>query len=519
MKKIYYGLLAMVSLLLSSCFDDNGNYTYKDVEEIKIEGLAEMYSNNSYNGEVLEIDPVITSNYTDLTYEWYMWSIDKEGEGSSNWDENEEPYKAELISTDKKLSYPVECPIGLYTLMLKVTSSSNGYFAMATTRFDAQTVFTRGFYILKETKDGNTELDLYSRDGNVLSDLLTATGHGAMKGKPLALGALQSHSMLDDNNESVAIHTVCVTTQDGEIGLFNTENLEQAHNAHTIITGGLDKGEIPYLAFTYGYSNYLLTGRGCNVAYIPSMMPTSGAIGIPAKTGGASRFVMTDGGYTVYYWNNEEQRIDCADCMQFGGMFTYDENGFSTKGMECLMCGLSQTDAKGYFLLKDKDGKQYIYEMAAPVVGKNTPTPHTNKRVEIPADSKLALATAYAVNAKTTNVLYYVYNNKLYTYNLPNYTENPAPVNLPGLPADETITYLSYQWQDYDNDEDNNFVYLVVGTQKGDDYKIYMYDLKAGMPKNLVKSFGGQGKVKMCVYMSSAVYSGSIRKQNNSLPN
>ena len=84
---------------------------------------------------------------------------------------------------------------------------------------------------------------------------------------------------------------------------------------------------------------------------------------------------------------------------------------------------------------------------------------------------------------------------------------------------DETITYLSYQWQDYDNDEDNNFVYLVVGTQKRDDYKIYMYDLEAGMPKNLVKSFGGQGKVKMCVYMSSAVYSGIIRKQNNSLPN
>ena len=69
------------------------------------------------------------------------------------------------------------------------------------------------------------------------------------------------------------------------------------------------------------------------------------------------------------------------------------------------------------------------------------------------------------------------------------------------------------------DDEDNNFVYLVVGTQKRDDYKIYMYDLEAGMPKNLVKSFGGQGKVKMCVYMSSAVYSGIIRKQNNSLPN
>ena len=510
-------MLDMTACLLSSCFDDDGNYTYTEVPEISISGLGETHVLNSYSGEMLEIDPVIESDYTDLTYEWYMWSLTKEQEGSTGAGE---PVETELISTDKKLSWEVACPIGYYRIMLKVTSPSNGYFVTATTQLEAQTMFTRGFYILKETADGNTEIDMYDREGNMLTDLLEATDYGAMKGKPLSLGVLQNHSMLNAELKGVMIHSICVTTEDGEVAFFNTENMELTHDANTIKTGGMEEGEKAYTAFTYANSNIFITNKGSYVAYVPTMLgTTSGVIDVPAKLTGGSQFVMSDGDYGAIYWSNEEECIEVTDHINFGSLYTYNENGFSTKGMDCLACGLSQTDAKGYFLLKDKDGKQYIYEMAAPVVGKNTPTPHTNKRVEIPADSKLALATAYAVNAKTTNVLYYVYNNKLYTYNLPNYTENPAPVNLPGLPADETITYLSYQWQDYDNDEDNNFVYLVVGTQKGDDYKIYMYDLKAGMPKNLVKSFGGQGKVKMCVYMSSAVYSGIIRKQNNSLPN
>ena len=524
MKKIYYCVLMLTVCMFSSCFDDDGNYDYTTVDEIVIEGLGESHTLNSYNGEVLEISPKITSNYADLTYEWWMWSPDEENKGSTNWEE-QEPYEAELISTDKDLRYAVECPIGLYTIMLKVTSASNGYFAMATTSLNAQTMFTRGFYVLKETTDGNTELDLYNRDGEMMTDLLEATGNGPMQGKPLSLGALQSHAMLNESNESVMIHSLCVTTEDKQIAFFNTENLKKVHDATSIVTGGLDVGVTPYTAFTFGNSNYLLTSEGCNVAYIPAMMPTSGAIGIPAKTGGGSQFVMSDGDYCAYYWNNEESRIDCADQIQFGALYTYDENGYSTAGMRCLMCGLSQTDAKGYFLLADAEGKRYIYEMEAPVIGMLSPAPKTKGRTEIPADYKLASATAFAVNARTTNVLYFVSGNQLYTYNLSNYTENPDPIALNGIGAGETITYLSYQWQDYTNDVENDFVHLVVGTQNGDNYKLYMYNIEAGIPRTLVRSFGGKGKVKMCVYMSPVAYNASQNSMqgtkycSNSLPN
>lgn len=119
MKKIYYFMLAMTACLLSSCFDDDGNYTYTEVPEISISGLGETHVLNSYSGEMLEIDPVIESDYTDLTYEWYMWSLTKEQEGSTGAGE---AVGTELISTDKKLSWEVACPIGYYRIMLKVTS-------------------------------------------------------------------------------------------------------------------------------------------------------------------------------------------------------------------------------------------------------------------------------------------------------------------------------------------------------------------------------------------------------------
>ena len=342
MKKIYYFMLAMTACLLSSCFDDDGNYTYTEVPEISISGLGETHVLNSYSGEMLEIDPVIESDYTDLTYEWYMWSLTKEQEGSTGAGE---AVGTELISTDKKLSWEVACPIGYYRIMLKVTSPSNGYFVTATTQLEAQTMFTRGFYILKETADGNTEIDMYDREGNMLTDLLEATDYGAMKGKPLSLGVLQNHSMLNAELKGVMIHSICVTTEDGEVAFFNTENMELTHDASTIKTGGMEEGEKAYTAFTYGNSNVFITSKGSYVAYVPTMLgTTSGVIDVPAKLTGGSQFVMSDGDYGAIYWSNEEERIEVTDHINFGSLYTYNENGFSTKGMDCLACGLSQTE-------------------------------------------------------------------------------------------------------------------------------------------------------------------------------
>lgn len=516
MKKIYL-LLALVTLCLTSCFEDKGNYTYHDVDDIVIEGIADSYSNLSFAGEVLEIDPVIKTNYTDLQYEWYMWDPTIE-DNYTGWDENMD-YEAELIGTEKKLSYQVNCPAKRYTVMLKVTSKANGYSVSASTNFDVTTEFSRGFYILKETADGNTELDLYYREGEpVMSDLLTAKGYGPLKGKPLCLGALPSHGYISEEGNVENCHSISITTQEGEIVFYNTETLNKVHDRSDVVYGGLPDDEIPYAAFSCGFSNYFLSNKGSVVSYVASMMPTSGAFSTRSSSTGSSTIMMCDGNdyASVYFWNSKDQCIDYTDCVQMGYINgEYDENGFSTKGMECLMMGsIWSTNPKmGYSLMKDDMGKKYLY-----VSELNAFTnPKTIDKKDLDASSKLANASLYTTSVKTANYLYFVYDNKLYGYNLTDFTENNDPMTLQGISADEPITYLSYQWQDYRSDKENNFVHLVVGTQKGDTYRIYMYNIVAGEPRDLVRTIEGQGKLKMCVYMNSAYYDGGY--DSISLPN
>lgn len=124
----------------------------------------------------------------------------------------------------------------------------------------------------------------------------------------------------------------------------------------------------------------------------------------------------------------------------------------------------------------------------------------------IPADSKMAKATHYATNVRTANLLYFVYNNQLYGYNLTDHMEVAQPYRLEGMGAGETITYLSYQWLEARDDKDYNFTHLVVGTQKENTYKLYMYDIVAGEPRALVRTVTGEGKLKMTMYMSPKVF-------------
>lgn len=519
MKKVYL-LLSLVALCLSSCFEDKGNYTYQNVDDIVIEGIAESYSNLSFAGEVLEIDPVIKTNYTDLQYEWYMWDPTVEdtytGWDSSLLDEN----VAELIGTEKKLAYKVNCPAKRYTVMLKVSSKTNGYTVYASTRFDATTEFSRGFYILKETADGNTELDLSYRDGKpVMADLLTAKGYGPLEGKPLCLGALPGHGYINDEGKVNACHSISITTQKGDIVFYNTENMNKVHDRNDAVFGGLPADEMPYAAFGSGQSNYLLTNKGTVLAYVAtSYMVPSGPMGTRSPSTGASTIMMCDGNVysSVYFWNSKDECIDYTDNVQMGHLNgEYDDNGFSTKGMECLMMGSiwSTSPKKGYSLMKDAAGKKYLYVSELNLLS----TPKTVDRKELDASSKLANATLFTTSVKSANYLYFVYDNKLYGYNLSDFTENKDPMTLQGIAADETITYLSYQWQDYEKDTDNNFVHLVIGTQKGDTYRIYMYNIVAGEPRDLVRTIEGKGKLKMCVYMSPVTYNGN--KDSASLPN
>lgn len=514
-RSIYAALLALITLGFASCFDDEGNYTYHDVDEIVISGIAASYQNISYNGEILEIDPVIESSYTDLKYEWYMWEPSEEFGSNNNRDDDS--YAAELIGTEKKLSYPVECPVGLYTIELKVYSESTGYFATASTRFDAVSEFTRGFYILKETPDGNTDFDLYVDENKPIKENLLTQSEQVLKGKPLCIGCVGSHGYLDESGNYQSAHTICVTTEEGDLGFFDTKTLDKVHGRDDVLNGGMSEEEMPYTAFSFGASNFFLSSTGTWVSYVYSMMPTSGTFQMHGtNTNGGSKYVCCDGYANMFFWDEQNQCVNVTENIQFGQAFgPYDNNGFSTKGMECLSCGSLLAMNNAYFILQDADGKRYLHEVSMTGTdGKFLATKH----LELASDSKVANATEFAFNELTASYMYFVYNNQVYIYNMTTYTEEDTPLTLEGISSDETITYLSYQWQSFENDKDYNFTHLIVGTQKGDAYRLYMYDLEIGRPTKLVKTISGNGQMRMCVYTSAVDQNYSTGDQC-SLPN
>ena len=161
MKKIYGVLTLIFTLILVSCFEDEGSYSYHPIDEIAIEGLGDIHQHYAYINDTLKITPTIPTNYKDLKYVWLLWNA----EGGSDMD---------TIGENKNLTYEVNLKPGRYTVMLKVTSGTNGYSMAQTTQLEVITQFGRGFYILKENDEGNSELD-FSPDGEKIVENLLYT--------------------------------------------------------------------------------------------------------------------------------------------------------------------------------------------------------------------------------------------------------------------------------------------------------------------------------------------------------
>ncbi len=511
MKKIYL-ICCCAVLALSACFEDEGNYKYTDVGEIEIDAFQELYTVLSYAGDKLEITPVINTKYTDLEYAWYIWDRSKL-EGAMH-----EGTEMELISTDRDLSYDINLPAGRYRLMYKVTAKKNNYSVITQTNFDVTTELARGFYILKETADGNTDIDLYYKEGEpVMKNLFQSLGYGTMPGKPVSLSSLYGMGYINkDDNKIYNSHAVSVTTDAGLIRMYNALDLSLIHDNSDVLYGGMESGDIPYATCSFGFGNFMISSRGCDASYSSDMMGGSGAFANKSGNGG-SPFMMLEGEYSVYYWSNEAHQLDYADQYSLKQDFfgPFDTGDISTAGMDCLACGstLITSPVYGYCVLKDQVAKRYLY--VADLTNNKA-----DKLLPLDANSKMAKATCYTVNAKTSNYLYFVTDNKLYTYNLSEFTEADNPLPLEGLGTGENITYLSYQWMEAPaTDASNSFTHLVVGTQDGNNYKIYMYDIVAGEPRNLVRTIKGEGKLKMTMYMSSTYDANEGYGDNISLPN
>lgn len=507
MKNKFY-LALFLLLVLTACSEENIVSELHPIPDINIEKFEEEYIRQAYIHQKLELTAQISSGYaeSDLAIDWYLIDLQKVQQLK-----DEDRLEREHIANGKQLSYEVNLPPGEYTLICEV-KAPNGYTKTQVTKLKVETEFSNGFYILKETAEGNTDLDLFrssngyykftsDHSNNIYTDLLTSVLGKPMTGKPMALTIAYDHCYIDtQTNRRESSNFICVSTQDGMFQGFRSTDLNNILKLSSVFFTPPSRDEYGIGILSSSAKLYLLTNKGVYGQDYPLSGPTSGLYGLPYLNDdihpGNIHVSFSPGIYGIVMWNELTHGFDTYDINGNYQPLTQIEDAppvQTTKLTEytCIKTGTNYSEFLSYFLLKNNENIYKLY------------TIDNEKKVsvrDISPSSVLVGATAYGTCEKSASVIYAVKNNKIYTYALDEESEESIEeeITAEGIPENETISYVSNQRLD------NNFDYLVIGTQQDNTYKIYFYNLLGGKPKGApIATATGTGKLKSIRYVKN----------------
>ena len=470
-------LLLGVGLTLTSCFKDDSTEGMP-VSDITIADFETSYTKVSYVGEMLTINPEIETGYpeSDLEYRWTIVPIQ-----DSNLSSYTQPSE---ISTEKNLNYEVNIAPDNYTVRLQVSSKSNSYSVSQTTTLVVTTEFSRGFYILKENSEGNSELDLLTTEGVLSENLLSHTRDGgALKGAPLMLSAIYGQNYIEEGTTSTdKANMICVTTKDKEIASFRSTDMKEIYNKNNMTFSPFEADETPYCLQTGMYMSHLFTSKGVASTY--NYKGYSGKLGLSPTDTDCSVY-MARTGNNICYWDQTGHNIYmCNYNGEISLVTETDGTKLQLADYNCVGAGGNKNSGNTLFILENTDKARVVYELTRNGI--------LNATYAIDASKHIAKSRFVRVNALQGSYMYGVDENKLYGYDWT--SGNEVEMNLQGIGSGETITYVSNQYLNPspDSSDSEKLDYLAVGTQSGNQYHIYFYKMVGGIPdgESVLKASG-----------------------------
>lgn len=489
------------------------------VRKIEIEGIEKVYYLPSLG--TLTINPKITSDYAeeDLTYEWIISPEERWIDSTSK-----KKFKAHRIGAQKDLKAPLTFSSGSYNAYLKVTSESTGVSAFMS--FKVEIARVNGFFALKETSSGETDIDFYAlaeqdKPSSVGLDLYkTATGEH-LKGKPRNFDILYQQSFLDPdsltNGKEIPTkgNTFFITTDEEDNHFIRYSDFKEVQKTDQRFYFEDHKTHTHYSRAIRGYFHTVLfTNQGIFATYNGSWGNYRGTMGYPLpntdrKTLQEHIFVdLGEPSFSAYYWDPNKREIVrlilTADPPAIDESITSKVKNYP----------LTQIPYNPIFggSFKESGTNKGITVIVFDDPGRKERILYRFSQSQMDSvqvfdnSSTIGRSTRYAINSgmsiTSAPVLYCLTNdNKLYIHNLWNNTPD-RQIHPEGLPEGEKITYISCEYY-IDPNSEASIDYLLIGTQQESGYKVYMYTTIGGVPNGSpVHTFEGTGVLKKVVYAS-----------------
>lgn len=483
MKRIYL-ILSVFAFLLSSCYDDEGNYDYRDINEIKISGFPEREVTMFKNGDTLRIEPIVEgtlSGKTETDYEYTWTAVLQGGVG--------EETKAVEIGKERNLNYFVELPLGKYYIYLNILDRKTNVTWRQKFDLNVSVATSTGWIVLCD-QNGEVRLDMISQVGDkerMLRGLLKDFNMPNKKGPEKILLTTNY-----DGSGSPYIRIILIT-QTGTCYLD-----PEALTWNEAFDFKYEMGMVPenfrptYVASINprndGTSrNILLTteevySRKSASSYFYEL-PRNFVDGEPFK---AAPFVITSAEDYFYQWNPPVILYD-IDHKQFVQLNTAWDGiscwvpvvkkpvfDMSTGKEFVYAANTRQSSASSFVLLRANDGKLWLHGFGN--IYDNSFTQLQNYYYPVDATG-IERAKLFAVHTHYY-FLFYVVDNQIWQFDMVNKTSRQiTPLDKNGLPMDlsgEEITFIKFNpllCGAYNRPEGYGQIEyrLIVGSDKGGD--------------------------------------------------
>lgn len=494
-------LVVFSSLILTGCFSDQGNYDYKTISTVTVSDIADAYICVQLVDTLVITPTVDVSEPTDEIQ--YLWTIAKYQTLLG-----EEPnLPVDTLSKERNLVLPIELTAGDYRIMYTVSNMTNsGLETFAQTKLTVKTEFSEGFYILKETAAGKTELDLYTSDGDYFEDLFEETGSSALEGKPIGFGLFKEFAYLDsDASEYVTDHMLCPVTDAGVAGMYKNKDLTLFRDYENMFFGDCPTAKPLKMFHQFATIFTCIAEDGVYFTRNDKSSPSIGYFGYLQAVNSTYDYTVSEyvshTGYNTFF---VDEVTNCVMVINFNtGALSQTKTLLSSQPSITNMAGeFVFMDCAGYKLtnnvvIMNNEGVYQLYNLTFSSTSSTSAYPVTCS--DISTSAEIYNADMITANKNTATLLYFKNAaNKVYSFSLTDFSEKELTLN--GLPEGEEITLMQNMFCTLG---DYPFDHFVVATTDGTNYTVLMYDMIGGEPVgDPIKTITGTGIVRKMQYTS-----------------